>query len=66
MKINLPIFKDEYAKDAVTYQSWRWDLTDISLCGMLRSVCSSDTPFSPCKVYPIELVQSPRDGYSLG
>ena len=23
MKINLPIFKDE---DAVTYQSWRWDL----------------------------------------
>ena len=27
MKINLPIFKDEEAKDAVTYQSWRWDLT---------------------------------------
>ena len=27
MKINLPIFKDEDAKDAVTYQSWRWDLT---------------------------------------
>ena len=26
-KINLPIFKDEDAKDAVTYQSWRWDLT---------------------------------------
>ena len=26
MKINLPIFKDEDAKDAVTYQSWRWDL----------------------------------------
>ena len=25
MKINLPIFKDEDAKDAVTYQSWRWD-----------------------------------------
>ena len=24
MKINLPVFKDE---DAVTYQSWRWDLT---------------------------------------
>ena len=23
MKINLPIFKDEDAKDAVTYQSWR-------------------------------------------
>ena len=27
MKINLPIFKDEDAKYAVTYQSWRWDLT---------------------------------------
>ena len=27
MKINLPIFKDEDAKDAVTNQSWRWDLT---------------------------------------
>ena len=26
MKINLPIFKHEDAKDAVTYQSWRWDL----------------------------------------
>ena len=25
MKINLSIFKDEDAKDAVTYQSWRWD-----------------------------------------
>ena len=27
MKINLPIFKNEDAKDAITYQSWRWDLT---------------------------------------
>ena len=26
MKINLSMFKDEDAKDAVTYQSWRWDL----------------------------------------
>ena len=26
MRINLPIFKDKDAKDAVTYQSWRWDL----------------------------------------
>ena len=26
MKINLPIFKDEDAKDVVTYQNWRWDL----------------------------------------
>ena len=27
MKINLLILKDEDSKDAVTYQSWRWDLT---------------------------------------
>ena len=27
MKINLPVFKDEDAKDVVTYQSLRWDLT---------------------------------------
>ena len=27
IKINLPVFKDKDAKDAVTYQSWRWDLT---------------------------------------
>ena len=26
MKINLPVFKDEDAKDAVTYQNRRWDL----------------------------------------
>ena len=27
IKINLPVFKNEDAKDTVTYQSWRWDLT---------------------------------------
>ena len=27
MKINLPVFKDEDIKDAITYQSWHWDLT---------------------------------------
>ena len=27
MKINLPVFKDKDAKDAVTYQSWGWNLT---------------------------------------
>ena len=26
MTINLPVFKDEDTKDAVIYQSWRWDL----------------------------------------
>ena len=27
MKINLPVFKDENTKHAITYQSWCWDLT---------------------------------------
>ena len=31
MKINLPIFKDEDAKDAVTYQMW--DLTMYQCAG---------------------------------
>ena len=26
MKISLPIFKDEDKKDAITYQSWHWDI----------------------------------------
>ena len=27
VKINLPVFKDEDIKDAITYQSWCWDVT---------------------------------------
>ena len=26
VKVNLPIFKDEKTKDAVTYHSWQWDV----------------------------------------
>ena len=33
MKINLPIFKDEDAKEAVTYQSWKWDLMAYHCAG---------------------------------
>ena len=33
MKINIPIFKDKDSKDAVTYQSWRWDLTVYQCAG---------------------------------
>ena len=33
MKINLPVFKDEDAKDAVTYQIWRWNLTVYQCVG---------------------------------
>ena len=57
MKINLPIFKDEDAKDAVTYQSWRWDLMVYQHAG-----CRDHTllPYAirSLQGYPGELVQS--------
>ena len=57
MKINLPIFKDEDAKDAVTYQSWRWDLTVYRCAG-----CNNHTilPYAigSLQGYPGELVWS--------
>ena len=57
MKINLPVFKDEDAKDAVTYQSWRWDLTVYQHAG-----CRDHTllPYAirSLQGYPGELVQS--------
>ena len=57
MKINLPIFKDEDTKDAVTYQSWRWDLTVYWWAG-----CRDHTllPYAirSLQGYPGELVHS--------
>ena len=57
MKINLPIFKDKDAKDAVTYQSWRWDLTMYQHAG-----CRDHTllPYAirSLQGYPGELVRS--------
>ena len=57
MKINLPIFKDEDAKDAVTYQSWRWDLMVY-----WHTRCRDRTllPYAirSLQGYPGELVQS--------
>ena len=57
MKINLPIFKDEDTKDAVTYQSWRWDLMVYQCAG-----CKDNTllPYAirSLQGYPGELVQS--------
>ena len=57
MKINLPIFKDKDAKDAVTYQSWQWDLTVYRRAG-----CRDHTllPYTirSLQGYPGELVQS--------
>ena len=66
MKINLLIFKDKDTKEAVTYQSWRWDLTVCRQAG-----CRDHTLFPyairSLQDYLGELVQSsstdiPLDG----
>ena len=64
MKINLPIIKDEDAKDAVTYQSWRWDLT------VYRHAGCRDRTLLPHAIrslqgYPGELVQSSSTDITL-
>ena len=55
MKINLPVFKDD-KKDAVTYQSWCWDLTVYCCAG-----CQDCTflPYIICSLqgYPREVVR---------
>ena len=57
MKINLPIFKDEDAKDAVTYQSWRWDLT-VYQCAGCRDCTLLPYAIRSLPGYPGELVGS--------
>ena len=57
MKINLPIFKDEDAKDAVTYQSWRWDLT-VYQCAGCRDCTLLPYAIGSLQGYPGELVWS--------
>ena len=57
MKINLPVFKDEDAKDAVTYQSWRWDLT-LYRCAGCRDCTLLPYAIRALQGYPRELVQS--------
>ena len=57
MKMDPPVFKGEDAKDMVTYQSWRWDLT------MYQHVGCRDHILLPYAIwslqgYPGELVQS--------
>ena len=54
MKINLPVFKDEDAKDAVTYQSWRWDLQYINVQGA-GITPSYPVQLDPCKANPESL-----------
>ena len=55
MKINLPVFKDEDKKDAVTYQSWHWDLMVYCCTGRLHLL-----PYVMYSLqgYPGELVRS--------
>ena len=57
VKINYPIFKDEDAKDAVTYQSWRWDLT-VYQCAGCRDRTLLPYTIRSLQGYPGELVQS--------
>ena len=57
MKINLPIFKDEDTKDALTYQSWRWDLT-VYWHARCRDHTLLQYAIRSLQGYPGELVQS--------
>ena len=57
MKINLPVIKNEDMKDAITYQSWHWDLM-VSHCAGCRD--HTLLPYAICSLqgYPGELVRS--------
>ena len=57
MKINLPVFKDKDAKDTVTYQSWRWDLTVYQHAGC-RDCTLLPYAIQSLQGYPGKLVQS--------
>ena len=57
MKIKLPIFKDKDAKDAVTYQSWRWDLM-VYQCAGCRDHTLLPYAIRSLQGYPGELVWS--------
>ena len=65
MKINLPVFKDEDTKDAINYQSWRWDLTvyhhvGCQNCNLLPYAIQS------LQGHPRELVRSSGMDITLG
>ena len=65
MKINLPVFKDEDTKDAITYQSWCWDLTIYHHAG-----CWDCTLLALCHPLPARLTRRAgkefRDGCHIG
>ena len=64
MKINFPVFKDEDAKDAVPYQSWRWDLT-VYQCAGCRDCTLLPYAIRSLQGYPGELVQSSETDITL-
>ena len=64
VKINLPVFKDEDAKDAITYQSWRWDLT-VYWCVGCRDCTLLPYDIWSLQGYPSELVQSSSTDITL-
>ena len=64
MKINLLIFKDEDAKDTVTYQSWRWDLT-VYQCAGCRDHSLLPYAIRSLQGYPRELVWSSSTDITL-
>ena len=57
IKINLPIFIDQDAKDAITYQSGRWNLTVYCHAGCIDHTLLPYAIWS-LQGYPGELVQS--------
>ena len=57
MKINLPVFKDKDPKDAVTYQSWHWDLT-VYHCTGCRDCTLLPYVIHLLQGHPGELVRS--------
>ena len=64
MKINLPVFKDEDTKDAVTYQRWRWDLT-VYWCAGWRDHILLPYAIWSLQGYPGELVWSSSTDITL-
>ena len=57
MKINLPVFKDEDTEDAITYQSWCWDLT-VYHCTGCQDCTLLPYAIHSLQGYPGELVGS--------
>ena len=57
MNINLPVFKDEQLKDAVTYPTWQWDVAihRRSECGDLALL---PHVYQSLQGFPTELAQS--------